>query len=111
MLVIAFLAALLFLILGYFFMSFICLVIVIVLFPVWYRFLGEELTIFFLKKHDGYCTYDELVEEYSEKTVTRRISRLKKQSIVDIEDGVVMLVDRNYVCAFDRELKNPRKQP
>ncbi len=102
-LAITFIAIVLLFIFRYFLIASLCTILFIILCPVWYRSLGEELIISFLKRKNGYCTYDELnelVEEYSEKMVTHTISRLKKQSIIEIRDDRVILINKNHVCAF-----------
>ena len=85
----------------YFLMSAISLIVFVILWPIWFRSLSEELVVSFLKRHDGHCNYDELVEEYSEK-ILPSISRLEKRAVVEVKDNVVTVIDENYVCAFDK---------
>ena len=87
--------------LKYFWISVVIGIIFVVLCPIWFRVLSEELVISFIKRNHGHCRYDELVEEYSEK-ITSIVSRLEKQSIVKIQDGEISLIDENYPCTFDK---------
>lgn len=85
----------------YFLVGILSSILVIILCPIWFRSLSEELVVAFLKRSQGQCTYEELTEEYSEKMASA-ISRLKKKSIVEIKDNEISLIDENYVCTFDK---------
>ncbi len=96
-LVLVFLITVILFILRFFLLGSIGIGIFCILCPYWARFLGEELMISYLKRHGGYGDRETLIQEYSEKT----LSRLERKEIVTVHQNVVTLVDPDRVCTFD----------
>lgn len=96
-LVVVFIITIVLFLFRYFLLGIIGIAVFCVLCPYWFRLLGEELMISFLKRHGGYSDYDTLTTEYSENV----LSRLEQKKIVIVHEDVVTLVDPDRVCTFD----------
>ncbi len=86
------------LILRLFLLAFLSSSVVAFLAIFWRRGLYEESIIHFLKQHDGVGEYEMLVRDNSEGA----IHHLERQGIIRVDDQMVTLVNRNYICIFDK---------
>lgn len=82
-------------------LGFIGIVILAFLWWLWYRLGSEEYVISFLKERSGRTVYDVFIQK-SPSNIIHALSRLEKKSIVKIKDGIIILVERNHACAFDK---------
>ena len=94
----ALLVTLLLLIFRFFVVSLLSIGVLVILIIAWRRSLFEELILSSLKDKRGYGNYDKLSRAYSKSA----ISRLEKRAIVQVNNDVVELLDKDYVFTFDK---------
>lgn len=68
---------------------------------IWFRKLGEDLAVYTLKQKGGSTGMDVLIKVLSKRAINA-IKKLEKKRIVEVKDGFVYLIDKNYESSFER---------
>ena len=88
-------------VLQYFILGIVGIILSILLFIFWYRYLKEELILNYLQSNNGQMEYTKMVEKLS-KSVSPALNRLKDKGIIEIKDDIIKLVDQNYISIFTK---------
>ena len=96
------------------------IVLFLIIGRIWYRVLGEELMVSYLKRHGGLCLYATLRQGFlsqasshtphsnpndTDKMITPVLKRLERKGIVTVTQHTVALVNPNQISTFEERMK------
>jgi len=83
----------------------IAIAIIITLLLFWYRYLGEEILIYQLKRNSGKLKYQNLIDSLSRKNADNVIRRLRNKGIIEMNENIITLLNLNQLSSFEERLK------